>query len=181
VFSSYFLGIDATFPTKEMCTKLGMVQSGLRSSTGECRVKKSATKPADYIESLPLEVRVDIDRLDTAITKIMSGHVKTMWEGKLWGGSDQRIIGYGDYSYERSNGHAVEWFIVGLALQKRYISVYVNAVDDDGYLVEKYADKLGKVKVGKSSISFHSLEDINLDVLEDLVAKANKLMSRPRS
>jgi hypothetical protein len=143
-------------------------------------VEKSAAKPADYIESLPPEARAGVDRLDTAITKVMSGHVKTMWEGKLWGGSDQRIIGYGDYSYERSNGHVVEWFIVGLALQKRYISVYVNAVDDDGYLVEKYADKLGKVKVGKSSISFRSLENINLDVLLDLIAKANKQMSQPR-
>ena len=109
----------------------------------------------------------------------MSGHDKTVWSGKFWGGSDQNIIGYGNYSYERSRGDAAEWFIVGLAPQKRYISVYVNAADDDGYLVEKYGDKLGKAKVGKSSISFHSLEDINLDVLLDLIEKAEKQMSQP--
>ncbi len=55
--------------------------------------------------------------------------------------------------------------------------MYVNAVDEDGYLVEKYADKVGKAKIGKSSISFRSLDDIDLDVLLDLVGKANTQMS----
>ncbi len=142
-------------------------------------MEKTATDPADYLASLPADVRADVDRLDTAITEVMAGHAKTMWEGKFWGGSDQNIIGYGDYSYQRSDGDTVEWFIVGLARQKHYISVYVNAVDDDGYLTDKYADRLGKAKVGKSSISFNSVEDINLDVLLDLVGKASAQMSQP--
>ena len=143
-------------------------------------MEKTVTKPAEYIESLPAAVRADVDRLDAAISNVMSGHVKTMWEGKFWGGSDQSIIGYGNYSYERSSGEAAEWFMVGLAVQKGYISLYVNAADAEGYLVEKYADRLGKAKVGKSSISFRSVEDINLDVLLDLVEQAEKQMSRPR-
>jgi len=65
-----------------------------------------------------------------------------------------------------------------LASQKNYISVYVNATDEDGYLTEKYIDKLGKAKVGKSSISFDSLEDINLDVLLELIDKAERQMSQ---
>ena len=142
-------------------------------------MEKTATKPEDFIESLPAEVRGDIDQLDAAITKVMAGHAKTMWEGKFWGGSDQNIIGYGDYSYQRSTGDTVEWFIVGLAQQKHYISVYVNAFDEDGYLVEKYADRLGKAKIGASSISFRSLDDIDVEVLLDLVEKADLLMSQP--
>jgi len=142
-------------------------------------VEKTATKPEDFIESLPAEVRGDIDRLDAAITKVMAGHARTMWEGKFWGGSDQKIIGYGDYLYQRSSGDTVGWFIVGLAQQKHYISVYVNAFDEDGYLVEKYADSLGKARIGASSISFRSLDDIDLEVLLDLVEKANLLMSQP--
>ncbi|MCH8899862.1 MAG: DUF1801 domain-containing protein [Acidobacteria bacterium] len=142
-------------------------------------MEKTATNPQDFIESLPAKVRSDIDRLDAAITKVMAGHAKTMWEGTFWGGSDQKIIGYGDYSYQRSTGDTVEWFIVGLAQQKHYISVYVNAFDEDGYLVEKYADTLGKAKIGASSISFPSLNDINLEVLLDLVEKASQRMSQP--
>ena len=142
-------------------------------------MEKTATKPEDFIESLPAEVRGDIDRLDAAITAVMAGHTKTMWEGTFWGGSDQKIIGYGDYSYQRSSDDTVEWFIVGLAQQKRHISVYVNAFDEDGYLVEKYADSLGRAKIGASSISFRSLDDINLEVLLDLVDKASQRMSQP--
>ncbi len=142
-------------------------------------MEKTDTKPSDYIASLPAETRPDIGRLDAAISDVMSGHPKTMWEGRFWGGSDQQIIGYGDYSSERSGGKTVEWFIVGLAQQKQYISVYVNATDEDGYLTERYADSLGKAKVGKSSISFKSLDDIHLDVLLDLVAQAEQQMSQP--
>ena len=73
-------------------------------SPAEGIVEKTATKPEDFIESLPAEVHGDIDRLDAAITAVMAGHTKTMWEGTFWGGSDQKIIGYGDYSYQRSSG-----------------------------------------------------------------------------
>ena len=151
----------------------------LYDSRRRCPVEKTDTKPSDYIESLPTETHADVVRLDAAISTIMAGHPKTMWEGKFWGGSEQQIIGYGDYSYERSDRKTVEWFIVGLAQQKQYISVYVNAVDEDGYLTEKYADTLGKAKIGKSSISFTSLDDIHLDVLLDLVTKAEQQMSHP--
>ncbi|MGH8911484.1 MAG: DUF1801 domain-containing protein [Acidimicrobiia bacterium] len=137
-------------------------------------MEKSSTPPADYIESLEAPVRSQIQSLDSAISTVMAGHPKTLWEGKFWGGSDQKIIGYGDYSYPRPRGETVEWFIVGLAVQKNYISVYVNAADTDGYLTEKFADKLGKAKVGKSSISFRSVDDINLDALVDLIEQAER-------
>jgi hypothetical protein len=57
--------------------------------------------------------------------------------------------------------------------------VYVNAFDEDGYLVEKYADRLGKAKIGASSISFRSLDDIDVEALLDLIEKANQRMSQP--
>lgn len=106
----------------------------------------------------------------------MGRHNRVLWTGIFWGGSEQAIIGYGDYTYTRPRGKTLEWFIVGLAVQKKYISVYVNAVEGDQYLAEKYAERLGKVKVGKSSISFTRLADINLDVLLELVGKAEQLM-----
>lgn len=95
-------------------------------------------------------------------------------EGRLWAGSDQKIIGYGTFSYTNSSGKTTNWFMVGLAAQKNYISMYVNAVDDDGYVLKKYADRLGKAKVGSASISFKSVEDINLDILMELVDVAAK-------
>jgi hypothetical protein len=136
-------------------------------------MEQTPTDPAEFIASLPDEVRSDVEHLDAAISEVMSSHSKTMWEGKFWGGTDQHIVGYASVSYERPGG-AVEWFMVGLAPQKGSISVYVNAVDDDGYLVEHYADCLGKARVGKAAINFKTVDDIDLDALLQLVAKAEK-------
>ena len=79
----------------------------------------------------------------------------------------------------QARGRTVEWFMVGLALQKQYISVYVNAVEDRQYVAEKYAPELGKVKVGKSSISFRRLDDVNLDVLAKVISIARDQLETP--
>jgi hypothetical protein len=64
-----------------------------------------------------------------------------------------------------------------LAAQKNHISVYVNAADADGYLVKKYADRLGKARVGSASIAFKSVADIDLDVLRELLEAAREQMA----
>ncbi len=115
--------------------------------------------------------------LDKAIGSAMAGLPRELYVGKFWGGSDQEIIGYGRYSYVRPNGQNVEWFVVGLAQQKNYISVYVSAVEGDEYLAEKYGSEVGKVKVGKSSISFKTVDDIDVDKLVALVARARAVVS----
>jgi len=134
------------------------------------------TSPDEHIASLPDEVRKDITKLDSEFAKIIPKD-RVLWQGKFWGGSQQSIIGYGHVTYKGSRGD-VEWFVVGLALQKNYISVYVSAVDGKQYLAEKHKDKLGKAKVGKSSISFNKLEDINLEVLLSLVKHAKQLTAK---
>lgn len=143
-----------------------------------CRsLEKTNRPPSEYIASLPADVRNDIAHLHQLISGIMTDQPKAMWEGRFWGGSDQQIIGYGDYSYRKSDGETVEWFIVGLAAQQNYISIYVSATTDGGYLTERYVDRLGKVRVGKSSISFRSIDDLDLDELADLIAECNRLMT----
>lgn len=52
-----------------------------------------------------------------------------------------------------------DWFFVGLASQKNYVSLYICACDKDGYLAENNQSRLGKVSVGRSSIRFKALED----------------------
>lgn len=126
----------------------------------------------DHLASLPDDVRDDIVLLDSQIVKSMPLASRVLFEGKLWGGSDQKIIGYGEFRYTNSSGKAVVWFMVGLAAQKNYISMYVNAVDNDGYLLTKYKDSLGKVKTGSASISFKTVDDVDLGLLMELVDAA---------
>lgn len=139
-------------------------------------MQKTKTDPSDYIGSLPDDIRQDMFALDKIISKIMNRESRVLWEGVFWGGSQQNIIGYGDYVYERPKGN-VEWFKIGLAVQKNYISLYINAVEDKQYVVERYGKAIGKVKVGKSSISFKNISDVDLDKLILLVQKSKDLMS----
>ena len=95
-----------------------------------------------------------------------------MWRGRMWGGTDQTILGYGHFDYVNSSKEQVSWFLIGLANQKAHVSLYVNAVRDKKYLGQLYAERLGRVKLGSASISFKKLEDLDLQVLSEMVAEA---------
>lgn len=137
-------------------------------------MKKTRRNPTLYLGTLPADVRAPMRQLDRLISRIMKGKGRRLWEGVFWGGTPQVIIGYGDFSQSRPRGKTVDWFMVGLAQQKNYLSLYVNAVEDGQYLSHKYRSRLGKVKVGSASISFRRLEDVDLDALTELLAAARK-------
>ena len=139
-------------------------------------MEKSDRNPDDFLAGLDDACREDMMKLDQRIVAAMPGATRTLWEGKFWGGSDQTIIGYGDYSYTRSDKKVVHWFINGLALQKNYISVYMHAVENRKYLVETFGKNIGKVKTGKSNVSFRSLDDIDIKKLIALVERSWALM-----
>lgn len=117
----------------------------------------------------------DIKALDAIITKAFADDSRVLWVGKFWGGTDQTIIGYGDLYQPRPKGEVVHWFVVGLALQKSNISMYVNAVKDGKYLGQAYGRQLGKVKLGSASIGFKSLADLDVDVLKEMLIEAREL------
>jgi hypothetical protein len=140
-------------------------------------MQRSTVTPEEYFETLSEQHRAAIVALDARISSEMTGLERVLWEGKFWGGTEQQIVGYGDYTQMNRSGNVVNWFIVGLAQQKNSISVYVNAVEDNQYLVEKFAARLGKVKTGKSTISIKRLEDVELDVLMEMIVKARTIMT----
>lgn len=133
------------------------------------------TSPDDYIVSQEPEISTVLDALHKLITKALPDTDCCLWEGVFWGGTEQRIIGYGNFSYVRSDKKKVEWFLIGLTRQKNYFSVYVNAVEGKKYLAEIYDSRLGKVKTGKSSISFRNLADVDLDVLTEMIEHAARI------
>ena len=115
----------------------------------------------------------DMTTLDAHIADVF-GTDRVLWRGIFWGGSEQAIIGYGDWTYRRPGKSDVDWFMVGLAQQKNAISVYIMAVEDGQYAVKKYADTFAsgtgaKPKVGSSVVSFKRLSDVDLDALMRVV------------
>jgi len=126
----------------------------------------------EHIVSLPTDVRADMARLDAEISLVMADHQRVLWEGKFWGGTDQNIIGYGVYSYQGRSGASGEWFVVGLAAQKSYITVYGVAPSDYTDEAKAIRDRLGKAKIGRNTVSFKRLSDIDLPTLLKLVDRA---------
>lgn len=82
--------------------------------------------------------------------------------------------GYGSFKYKNYKKEIIDWPTIALASQKNYISLYLCAVDKNGYIAEQYKNDLGKVSVGKSCIRFKKLEDLNLDTLKKIIKLAEK-------
>lgn len=85
---------------------------------------------------------------------------------RMWGTS---IVGFGRYRYRYASGREGETCTVGFSSRKGDISVYgLNAADD----AEELLSKLGKHKAGKGCVYIKRLGDVDLKVLEKLVAGA---------
>jgi hypothetical protein len=125
--------------------------------------------PNQYLDSLPADRRQALSKLHAAIKKAAPELKPHIAHG---------MIGYGPFPYKTGSGCEGDWFVVGLASQKNYISLYLCACDDDGYLAERNKDVLGRVSVGKSCIRFKRLEDLNLKAALQLVKKASRLAQK---
>ena len=117
----------------------------------------------------------DLRALDRIISEELSGLERVLWEGAMWGGTEQRIVGFGGISQPRPRGASVEWFLVGLAEQQRHLSVYVNAAEDGEYLVKRRAGELGAVKVGSAAVTFATLADLDEPAFRGLLRRAREL------
>jgi hypothetical protein len=140
-------------------------------------MQRSSTPVDQYLASLPDDRGNDMVELDARIAPVFAGQERVVWEGIFWGGSEQQIIGYGSYHYVGRSGAEGDWFIVGLAMQKNYLSLYVNASVDGDYLIKRYAGRLGKVKGGSANVTFKRAADLEMDAVVEMVTRARDAMS----
>ncbi|MFD0789339.1 hypothetical protein ACFQ0P_02930 [Microbacterium insulae] len=117
----------------------------------------------------------DLIALDRLLREALPTADRVLWRGRMWGGTDQAIIGYRSISQPRPRGAEADWFLVGLAAQQNHLSIYVNAAEDGRYLVQSWGDRLGRVKIGAAAVTFRSAEDLDLDELRDLVVRAGEV------
>jgi hypothetical protein len=85
----------------------------------------------------------------------------------------QQMLGYRMMPYRpKSATVTTQWPLIGLAAQKRHLSLYVSAAVDGQYLAEARAQRLGKVSCGKSCIRFSSLDAVDVEELRRLLRDA---------
>ena len=123
----------------------------------------------EFLAALPADRRDTMTTLHQAIRKTVPKLAPAIMSGM--GGP---LIAYGKYRYRSASGREGDWFLIGLAAGKKDYALHICVGDKDGYLVERNAAKLGKVKTGRSCINFKKLEDLKLDVAMGLVKQAVK-------
>jgi hypothetical protein len=81
-------------------------------------------------------------------------------------------IGYGTQTLRYANGESRAFYKIGLSANTSGLSVYVMGLEDKTYLVQTYGSRLGKAKITGYCIRFRSVKDVDLGVLEEVVADA---------
>ncbi|TMI61435.1 MAG: DUF1801 domain-containing protein [Bacteroidetes bacterium] len=133
------------------------------SKLAEIKTKQNSASVADFIDSIPDEQK----RKDSqVILKLMEKAMKE--KPKMWGSS---MIGFGNVRYKSpASGREVDWFKIGFSPRKTNLSL--NLID-----LQRHADalkKLGKHKAGMGCLYINKLEDIDIKILEKIIAAAAK-------
>lgn len=88
----------------------------------------------------------------------------TKQPARMWGPS---IVGYGSYAYRYDSGRTGESCLVGFAVRGKELVVYLIA---EGPEQARLLARLGPHRMGKSCLYFKRLGDLDVEVLEALVA-----------
>lgn len=157
-------------------------------------VKKRARMDAPFLEDFVFRVnvdslqsyfnfdtkrRVDLKKLDKLVRESAPGLKRYFHRGTPPDepGMRFKMIGYGRFQYRSRSGQSVEWPVVGVALQKNYVSVYLSIAKDGVPLLQSYSGKLGEVRSGRNNFSFEKFEDLVTPVVSSLFSEAGKIFS----
>jgi hypothetical protein len=127
----------------------------------EAKTKPTESSVSAYLDAIEDEGRrKDCKELAKLMTKV------TGCKPKMWGTS---IVGFDQYHYKYESGHEGDACIVGFSSRKGDLSVYMVA----GYEgAEVLLAELGKHKLGKACLYLKRLSDVQIPVLEKLLARA---------
>lgn len=88
----------------------------------------------------------------------------------MWGSS---LIGFDSYHYKYDSGREGDMFVLGCSPRKQNLVIYiVPGFKDYG----EYLERLGKHKSSVSCLYINKLEDVDIGVLKDLMARSYKDM-----
>jgi hypothetical protein len=139
---------------------------------------------ADYLD-FDRARRRDLVRLHALIRKAAPSLRRHFHRGTPAGeaGMRMKMIGYGKFRYAIKSGKggkrgkAIDWPVVGVALQKNYISVHVAVTKAGKPIVSTYAGKLGELRTGHNNFSFRTFDELDATGLSSLLAEVALLFA----
>jgi hypothetical protein len=145
--------------------------------------KVQADSLDEYFDADPAR-KEDLQALDALIRGTVPGLERWFYPGAPDGATGMRmnLIGFGCFQYEVKSGQRAQWPIIGLALQKNYISLYTSVVQDGASITGRYKGSLGELKTGRGNFSFVTFDQLGQDavvaLLKDIVGHSGRTPSK---
>ena len=127
----------------------------------EAKTKPTKVSVRSYLDGIANQPR----RRDCETVAAMMKTV-TKCEPRMWGPS---IVGFDTYHYKYESGREGDMCVVGFSSRKTDLVVYLVSGFEGA---EDLLENLGSHKLGKSCLYIRRLSDVNLPVLERLVARS---------
>ena len=124
----------------------------------------------------------ELEELHALVRKSAPGLTRHFHAGTPAGeaGMRMKMIGYGRFQYAIKSGKTTSWPVIGVALQKNYISVYLSVTRGRKSLVSCYAGKLGELRSGGNNFSFEKFSDLNASAAGSLFTEAADIFKADR-
>ena len=128
----------------------------------EAKTKPTQVSVEDFIGRVePASKRGDAPVLDALFRKV------TGEAPRMWGPS---IVGYGQYHYRYDSGHEGDMCRAGFSPRKAKHSLYILGCGGEDHEMEALLARLGKHSRGAGCLYVNKLADIDLAVLEKMIA-----------
>jgi hypothetical protein len=123
------------------------------------------TKPTEISAASHIAALANEEQRNDAQTLVALMRRVTRQEPRMWGPS---IVGFGSYHYKYASGHEGDSALAAFALRGRELVVYIADFEGRDALLAK----LGKHRTGKVCVYIRRLADVDLQVLESMVARS---------
>ncbi len=121
----------------------------------------------DYLDTVEPARRREDSRALLSLFERITGEPSVMWGSSM--------IGFGRYHYKYDSGREGDFFRAGFAPRKANLSIHILPnLQNHGALLAR----LGKHKAAVSCVYVNKLADIDMSVLETLIADAFAEMAR---
>lgn len=133
------------------------------------KTQKTEINPREFIDKVNNEQK---KQDSIKLLKIMEEIIGE--KPKMWGPS---IVGFGEYHYKYESGREGDMPLIGFSPRKNALTLYILSGFDEQ---DKFLEKLGKYKRGRSCLYIKSLKDIDEEILRKMI-KASAVHTKSKN
>lgn len=129
----------------------------------EAKTKQTRSSVSAYLGKIEDDERRRDCKTLTSLMKRVTGATPRMW--------GTSIVGFESFHYKYASGHEGDTCVVGFSSRKGAISIYLLSGYGDPE-TKKMLSQLGKHRTGVGCLYIRRLADVQLPILEQLVARS---------